>query len=217
MAPPDTWTEKMVPLHEFLELDGDGREGRFPYIWTVDRKNQLSRLLVDEAMVSSCEDRRNFWIMLRSLAGVEKQATPTEDIESRVRQEVVSRIAQGLMQFASGDGAQAPDLGDALAGAARTAAAPKQNAEPAAAGDYVAPWVDTEECTACDECTKLNPAIFQYNDSKKAIITNPDGGPYSDLVKAAEKCTAQVIHPGLPRDRSEKGIDKWIARGEKFN
>ena len=40
---------------------------------------------------------------------------------------------------------------------------------------------------------------------------------YRDLVKAAEKCTAQVIHPGLPADRGEVDIDKWIARGEKYN
>jgi len=36
-------------------------------------------------------------------------------------------------------------------------------------------------------------------------------------VKAAEKCTAQVIHPGLPKDKSEKDIDKWIKRAEKYN
>ena len=42
-------------------------------------------------------------------------------------------------------------------------------------------------------------------------------GPYQDLVKAAEKCTAGVIHPGLPKDRNAKDIDKWIKRGEKFN
>ena len=90
-------------------------------------------------------------------------------------------------------------------------------AAPATDGEYMAPWLDTDECTACDECIKINSAVFEYNGSKKAFITNPDGGPYSDLVKAAEKCTAEVIHPGLPRERSEKGIDKWIARGEKFN
>jgi pyruvate-ferredoxin/flavodoxin oxidoreductase len=26
-----------------------------------------------------------------------------------------------------------------------------------------------------------------------------------------------VIHPGLPRDRSAKDVDKWIKRGEKYN
>ncbi len=81
----------------------------------------------------------------------------------------------------------------------------------------MAPWIDTDECTACDECTKLNSSIFAYNEAKKAYIKDPLGGPYKDLVKAAEKCTAQVIHPGLPKDPGEKNVDKWIARGAKFN
>jgi pyruvate-ferredoxin/flavodoxin oxidoreductase len=91
------------------------------------------------------------------------------------------------------------------------------SAAPAAGGDAMAPWIDTEECTACDECIHLNPQIFAYNEGKKAFIQDPDAGPYSHLVKAAERCTARVIHPGLPRDRSAKDIDKWIRRGEKYN
>ena len=81
----------------------------------------------------------------------------------------------------------------------------------------MAPWLDTEDCTACDECININPKIFKYNANKKAFIDNPNGGPYQDLVKAAEKCTAQVIHPGLPADKSAKDADKWIKRGEKYN
>ncbi|MGB5350981.1 MAG: hypothetical protein WBN10_15350 [Polyangiales bacterium] len=49
------------------------------------------------------------------------------------------------------------------------------------------------------------------------MIKNAEAGPYKDLVKAAERCTARVIHPGLPRNRGEKGIEKWIKRGEKYN
>ena len=81
----------------------------------------------------------------------------------------------------------------------------------------MAPWIDTQECTACDECTNLNSSIFAYNESKKAYIKDPNAGPYGDLVKAAERCTARVIHPGLPRDRNAKGIAKWIKRAEKYN
>ena len=81
----------------------------------------------------------------------------------------------------------------------------------------MAPWLDTEECTACDECTNLNDRLFAYNATKKAYIKDPDGGPYRDLVKAAEKCTARIIHPGLPRGRDDKDILKWIKRGEKYN
>ena len=211
-APPDTWNEKMVPLHEFLELDADEREDRFPFIWTVDRKQHLSRLLVDESMVRSCEDRRDFWKMLRALAGADRTEPSVAEIEERVRREVIGKIAGGLAAMADGGtpAAAAPEIDV-------TVAAAPEEAPPAADGDYMAPWIDTDDCTACDECMTINPSVFAYNDAKKAVIVDPDGGPYSDLVKAAEKCTAQVIHPGLPRDRSAKDIDKWIKRGEKYN
>jgi pyruvate-ferredoxin/flavodoxin oxidoreductase len=226
-APPDTWNDKMVPLAEFLELTPDERDGRFPFIWTVDRKQRLSRLLVDAAMVRSCEDRRDFWTLLNSLAGTDRHETTTADIERRVRQEVVARIAGGLAAFADPDTppgavptlAAATFDGDGTARAAAGSATDADGSNAATAGDdgYMAPWLDSDECTACDECMKINPAMFAYNASKKAEIINPDAGPYSDLVKAAEKCTAQVIHPGLPRERGTGDVDKWITRGEKYN
>ncbi len=217
-VPRDAWNENMVMLAEFLEMDADEREGKFPYIWAVDRKQKLNRVLVAEKIVESCEERRDFWLMLKGLAGLDVEPKEEVDIESKVRQEVVGKIAQGLMQLAGGNGSGIMDMvTDAGAGqpAATPAAAPAATA--VAEGDYMAPWIDTEDCTSCDECTKLNSKMFAYNSDKKAFIKDPKGGPYSDLVKAAEKCTARVIHPGLPADRSEKDIDKWIKRGEKFN
>jgi pyruvate-ferredoxin/flavodoxin oxidoreductase len=226
-VPRDAWNDDMVLVSNYLDLDEDEREGKIPYVWALDAKQQLSRLLVDESMVRSAAERREFWIMLRGLADTGEPAV-VEDaaIESRIRQEVVQKIASGLMGLVSGN--QALDINTMLEGGSTPpeAAPPPQLAAvessppaPAAApaGDYMAPWIDTEECTACDECIIINPQIFAYNDDKKAEIKNPDGGPYRDLVKAAEKCTAQVIHPGLPRDRSAKDIGKWIKRGEKFN
>ncbi len=197
-----------------------------PFVWALDAKRQLSRLLVAQPMIESAEERRAFWIMLRDLGGEEEAAADVDavQIESRVRQEVVEKLASGLMGLVSGS--QALDMG-AMLDAASTTPATGQKPQlkaveavapaPAAEGDYMAPWIDTEECTECDECIMINSDIFEYNADKKAIIKNPDGGPYRDLVKSAEKCTAEVIHPGLPRDRSAKDIDKWIKRGEKFN
>ena len=105
-------------------------------------------------------------------------------------------------------GAPAPPAGVAQAGA---------TAPTVAGGDYMAPWIDTDEGTACDECININPKIFVYNENKKAVIANPTGGPYKDIVKSAERCTARIIHPGLPANRSAKDSDKWIKRGEKYN
>jgi pyruvate-ferredoxin/flavodoxin oxidoreductase len=168
-------------------------------------------------MVESCEERRDFWIMLRAIAGLGKEEVSEEAIRAQVRQEVVGQIASGLMQMAGGSGegltalAAPPAAGTTNGGGAATATAP------AATGDAMAPWIDTPQCTSCDECININPKIFAYDSNKKAYIANPDGGPYKDFVKAAERCTARVIHPGLPRDRSPKDIDKWIKRGEKYN
>jgi pyruvate-ferredoxin/flavodoxin oxidoreductase len=211
VAPPDTWNEQMVPLVEFLEMDSDDREDRFPFVWSVDREGQLSRLLVDSTMVESCQDRQDFWTMLRALGGLGKQELSREEIAAEVRREVVGKITKGLVQLAGGGGGGLAALAESPAAEAALTAAP------AADGDYLAPWIETPECTACDECTDLNGKIFVYNSDKKAEIVNPTGGPYKDLVKAAEKCTARIIHPGLPRDRSAKDVDKWIKRGEKFN
>ena len=63
----------------------------------------------------------------------------------------------------------------------------------------------------------MNPEIFQYNKAHKAVITNPAGGPYQDLVKAAERCTVRVIHPGLPADPSAPELVRWVGRGRKYN
>ncbi|MCB1695347.1 MAG: 2-oxoacid:acceptor oxidoreductase family protein [Halioglobus sp.] len=224
MAPPDTWHDDMVPLAQFMQLDAAGREGKYPFIWTLDKRQHLSRLLVDETMVKSSEERRDFWVMLKAIAGVKPKAPDTAaGLEEKTRRDVVRRIASGLLRLAEGGGELPADLLDGdddviassnASGAAAMAARPGAGVP---AGDYMAPWLDTDECTACDECTNLNSAMFAYNEAKKAYIKDPLAGPYRDLVKAAEKCTAQVIHPGLPADRSEADIDKWIARGAKYN
>ncbi len=218
-APEETWNDSMVPLADFLTMDEDEREGRFPYIWVVDRKQRLGRLIVSSTIVDSTQERLDFWIMLRAIAGLDARREPQEDIEKRIRTEVVQNIASGLLQLASGNGTGLEMLASPALAApdTETAAAAEDAGSAASNGEYMAPWIETENCTSCDECVNLNPKIFAYNADKKAYIKDPKGGPYSDLVKAAEKCTAQVIHPGLPADRSEKDIDKWIARGEKYN
>ncbi len=211
VAPQDTWNDEMVPLHEFLELDADAREGLFPFLWSVDKDHRLTRLMVAEPIVKSCEDRRNFWTTLRAVAGLSLVKQPTRaEIKAEVQQEMVGKIAQKLVELVGGGGMAALT-------AAPSAAPATNGSSPQSAGDAMAPWIDSDECTSCDECIKLNPNLFVYDSRKKATIKDPDGGPYKDLVTAAERCTARVIHPGLPRDPNEKNLDKLIQRGSRFN
>ncbi|MGB0524051.1 MAG: 2-oxoacid:acceptor oxidoreductase family protein [Flammeovirgaceae bacterium] len=214
-APRDTWNENMMPLADFLALSEDARSDKYPFIWAVDRKQQLSRVLVAKKMVESCEERKDFWMMLKGIAGVkpeEKVADPKE-METKIRTEVVSKIAQGLLKLASDDGAGIADLvmetPVSKVKAKSKAETPSSNAQ--------APWIESEECTACDECIKINGKLFAYDDNKRAFIKDPNAGTFQDLVKAAEKCTAGVIHPGLPANASDKDMAEWVKRAEKFN
>jgi pyruvate-ferredoxin/flavodoxin oxidoreductase len=96
------------------------------------------------------------------------------------------------------------------------AEAATEAAEAAEDTEALEPWIESELCTTCNECTQINPKIFAYDENKQAYIKDPRGGPYSDIVKAAERCTAKVVHPGTPLDPNEPDLDKWIKRAEPY-
>ncbi len=210
VAPPDTWNDDMVPVADFIDLDEEEREGKYPYVWAVNKKNRLIRVLVAAELVASTQERRDFWRTLKSIAGLLKKVDP-EKIATQVRAETAQKLASGLMAMLSGDASQ---ISAALlpSGGGAAGEAP---AAGAAAG-FEPAWIDQGECTSCDECVNLNPRIFAYDENKKAYVKDPRGGPFKDIVRAAEKCTGQCIHPGTPADPDEKGVDKLIKRAAKF-
>jgi pyruvate-ferredoxin/flavodoxin oxidoreductase len=190
-------------LAEFLDLDGDEREGKFPFIWAVDKKNRLMRLLVTEDLVRSAEERLHFWRQLRNIAGLDARPADVGEVADRVRAELMAKISASLGLGGGDYAVSSPEVG------AGATAAPS--------GDYDQVWIESPDCTGCDECLKLAPKAFAYNDQKQATVVNPKGAKFLDLVKAAEKCTAGCIHPGTPWNMSEPGVDKLVARAAKFN
>jgi pyruvate-ferredoxin/flavodoxin oxidoreductase len=210
-APPETWNDDMMPLHEFLQLDEDDRDGQFPFIWGVDGKQRLMRVLVAKELVRSCEERQGFWQQLRSLAGVD-EVVDEQAIANQAKAEMAQKLSASLLALAtSGDVAALADIAHPGGGNGEAAAGGGNGA-----GEWEPVWIETPECTACDECTDINPRIFVYNDDKKAVVIDPKGGPYRDIVKAAEKCTAGCVHPGTPWDMKEKDVEKWVKRAEKY-
>ncbi len=164
-------------------------------------------------------------------------------LEAQYPARITRRIAEVLVGGGDGGGRLAALLGGGPAAAPRRApafaperpAAPRpvaapppatappaaEPSEPAAAEAEsklggLEPWIETELCTTCNECTQINPKIFAYNEDKQAYIKDPKGGPFSDIVKAAERCTAKIIHPGTPLDPKEPDLDKWAKRAEAY-
>ncbi|OOY56310.1 2-oxoacid:acceptor oxidoreductase family protein [Solemya velum gill symbiont] len=210
-APPETWNDSMIQLHEFIDLDEDERDGMFSYIWGVDGKNRLMRVLVSQEMVKSTEERRSFWRQLKSLAGVD-QVVNMDEVKLTAKAEVAQQLTATLMGMAAGN--LPAGLLDGATGDTGTAATAAGGGN--GATDFEPVWVETPECTTCDECIEINPNIFAYDDNKQAVVINPTGGAFKDIVRAAEKCTAGCLHPGTPFNPDEPGLEKLVQRAAKY-
>ena len=111
-----------------------------------------------------------------------------------------------------------------MAPAAPLEVAPEAAAEPAVeelpeeeALAFDEPYIDEPLCTTCNECTNLNPRLFQYNANKQAFIADANAGTFAELVKAAELCPGRCIHPGKPRGDDATATPELVERAAKFN
>ncbi len=217
-APAETWGDEMIPFHDFLDMDEDDREGHYPYIWAVDDNNELIRILCSQEIVLSAEDRRHYWRQLQGLAG-ELGHVDINSVIEQTKVDMATRLSSTLLSLTSTGSTDL--LTQAVSANGNTGSASLGTV--ASAGNTTAStdgfepvWIETPECTTCDECTDIAPNIFAYNSEKLAEVINPTGGKFKDIVRAAEKCTAGCLHPGSPWDMSEKDIDKLIKRAEKY-
>ncbi|WAK01412.1 2-oxoacid:acceptor oxidoreductase family protein [Methylobacter sp. YRD-M1] len=233
-VPPSQWTDDMVPLVEFIDLPREDKAEYVPFIHAVHPDtNTLVRVAVDPEIVLSTIDRRDFWRTLKGLVGANRPTINLKAIADQAKAEMASSIAANLVNMAGGGDAsaltslltQSAAAAAPVPVAAPAEAAPAPTATPAAtaapapktaAGGHESVWIETPNCTTCDECVDIAPAIFQYNAEKKAVVVNPTAGTYEQIVKAAEKCTAVIIHPGTPWNPDEPNLEKLIKRAEKF-
>jgi pyruvate-ferredoxin/flavodoxin oxidoreductase len=220
-APPETWNDAMIPLNELLALPAGERAGRFPYIWATDADNRLMRLIVAEELVRASEERLQFWRQLKDLV-LQAPVVDEAAIADRVRADLMQRISASLglkdatPAAPASKPAPAPKPAPALEAPAAPAAAPAPAPAAPAAPAYEPCWVDSPECNACGECIEVAPGVFAYNSAKQAVVTNPKGARFADIVMSAEKCTAGCLHPGTPW-QDEPGLDKLRKRAAKFN
>jgi pyruvate-ferredoxin/flavodoxin oxidoreductase len=133
-------------------------------------------------------------------------------------------------QASSGNGASVATTGPTAAATAAPQAALQEGPSPAGPAtaavaeeeddddDFrMEPWIETTRCTTCNECTNLNGRMFVYDQNKQAYIKDPLAGTFAQMVQAAERCPAGIIHPGDPLNPNEKDLAKWIERAKPFN
>jgi pyruvate-ferredoxin/flavodoxin oxidoreductase len=240
----DDESENTILLTEFIELDEVSKAGKIPFIWaTHPRTNRLLKVEVSVALAKATQEQKDFWHTLKGLSGDSKVEVDTQAIADQAQAEMAQSITEGLMSMLGGDSSALSDIlaaAPAIATAKSTVVAKKPVAvadkKPAlkpklaekpkakvaekkqenAAAAHEPVWIETPDCTTCDECVEIAPAMFQYNEEKKAIVIDPTKGTFEEIVRSAEKCTAVIIHPGTPWNPDEPNLDQLIKRAEKF-
>ena len=57
------------------------------------------------------------------------------------------------------------------------------------------PYVDQDECVACESCVELLPGVFRIDESgEKAEVHTPDGATEEEIMEAMDNCPAECIH-----------------------
>jgi pyruvate-ferredoxin/flavodoxin oxidoreductase len=158
-APPATWTDEMLPFHEYVALPNADREGRKPFIYVADTDRRLGRLTVSDDIVHLAEERLQFWAQLRELAGLEVSSSVRDTVAASLEEEferksaalraeyeakfaeakatypaqIARRLAEGLLKHAGSSSAVADLL------ASLPATVPSNNGQPHAASAPAAP------------------------------------------------------------------------------
>ena len=207
-APPETWNDSMVPLAELVSMPADERDGLFPYIWATDAKGRLMRLVVAQELVKASEERLQFWRQLKDVVG--KPPFDEAAVAERARADLTRRLSASLSGLGLNLGAVAPAPAPALAAPAPTpapapaAAALRPQRRPPAVCRTTSPsmWIRPIAPPATS-ASEQAPGVFAYNAEKLAIVTNPKGAKYADIVKSAETLHRRMRASGdaLGRER----------------
>ncbi len=154
-----------------------------------------------------------------------EHAQEIEAVRSSAAREAMQRLADVLLGMDQALPLPGPDrvalvpaapteTAAGAAGAAATTAAPLAEEE---ALSFEEPWIDTPLCTSCNDCMKVNPLLYVYNEEKQAILGDLGTATFAQLVQAAELCPAKCIHPGRPRNPAEPDLERLIERAAPFN
>lgn len=224
------WVANMIPAGDYLASAPDDKSDAVPYVLMINEAGEASRYVADDTIIRAARRAREIWHALQELGGINSsharkrleaerevwEAEKQGELES-LRAEMAAAApapAQSASVAPAAAETQAPDAPQAADSGAEAPPAEAAPLEPEVNSDDL--WIETVRCTTCNECTDLNNQIFAYDDNMQAYVADPDGGPFKDIVVAAENCQVAIIHPGKPRNPKEPGLEDLIKRAEIF-
>jgi len=236
IVPEQAWSAEQMELGEYLAAPVAAVARKIPFIWVVV-DDRLARAVVTRELAYASRDRLRAWRILQELAGTDNEyarraaetarldaraeantrgkalevahGTELEEVRSDAVRTAMERLARRLVGVETAPAPVSP--------AVEVPATTQEVEEDGTPATIVDPYIDSALCTSCADCININPRLFKYDANKQAFIDDVGAGTYAQLVKAAEKCPARCIHPGLPAAGDKTANDKIVARAAKFN
>jgi ferredoxin len=204
-VPRAEWNGHLIDVPAALAAGAAARPDAVPALLMIDGDLALQKVIVDDKLIREARRCREVWHSLQELGQV-RPPSPRSAASAR----------QGPATAETAAGATASTAAAPATATLPAAVAPVPDAPAAETRASDDPYIETPRCSTCNECTRINPNMFAYNENKQAYVKNADAGTYAELVEAAESCQLAIIHPGKPRNPNEPGLADLIARAEVF-
>ncbi len=101
IVPAECDSEELLPIAEYLAQPYEDVDNFVPYIWAVNKDNDLRMLAVSRALIHACRDRLNFWHSLQEMSGVRSRYIEEAEVrfKSDAEMEVAKQVAQAKAEF----------------------------------------------------------------------------------------------------------------------
>ncbi|OAD19092.1 pyruvate flavodoxin/ferredoxin oxidoreductase domain-containing protein [Candidatus Thiomargarita nelsonii] len=70
LVPAGFESDNLIPVEKYLSSNHLENIKRIPFIWVVNDKAELHKIVVSRALIFACQDRMNYWHTLQELAGI---------------------------------------------------------------------------------------------------------------------------------------------------
>jgi hypothetical protein len=191
----------LMPAAECVQRDSKAVPDQLPGLLMVDDANWVHQVIVDDRLLREARRAAEAWRSLQELGGIRNSHAERALAREREKgEEARAAVAPAPTP--------APEAAASAASAAEPAAPPERSSDE--------PYIETPRCSSCDECIQINGKMFAYDANKQARIVDPLAGTYRQLVEAAESCQVAIIHPGMPKNPGEPGLDELLKRAEAF-
>ena len=209
----------LVPIAEFIDLSAEARQGKTPFVFSVDADKRLVRLGVSASIVELVEERRRNWQTLQYLAGFHVarmdagHRASIDALQAKVKESVqqhdssLDAIARAMSELAASSKAPA-GIGRTIPIVPVAGAAPVAAEAATAVAEALVTIEDPAKCTNCKTCYQDIPELFE----KTRLVVDGESREVARLIPGALERVAPTPELKARIKRVSANCDAEIIR-----